>query len=145
MIGFFIIQSFENQKDSAGAEIMARVKSQMDSRIEGALYLPPYLRRNQSNISANNIVFGVLDDISGFGAAICGIDGSDYGYFLDANLNIKKSLSVNDKITATNNIESTAGDVKTATISLNNHVHNASLPVAGEMAEGTTTAPLQEP
>lgn len=142
MIGFFIIQSFDDNKDSAGAEIMARVKSQMDSRIEGALFLPPYLRRNQSHISSNDIVFGVLDDISGFGAAICGIDGADYGYFLDANLNIKKSLSVNDKITATNDIKSTAGDVKTATISLNNHTHAASLQVVEELAEGTTTAPI---
>ena len=123
MIGFFIIKSFDTQKDSAGAEVMARVKSQMDHRIEGELYLPPYLRRNQSNISENSVVFGVLDDISGFGAAICGIDGADYGYFLNADLNIKKSLIVDDKITATNDIETTAGDVIALNISLKNHVH----------------------
>lgn len=136
MIGYFIIQSFERTKDSANAEIMARVKSDMDSSIEGFLYLPPYLRKNQCNITKGSVVFGVLDDISGFGAAICGLNDADYKYFLNADLSIKKTLTVDDDIKAnsniiaskniystTGNISAQAGDVIAGTISLSNHIH----------------------
>lgn len=142
MIGYFVIKSFDTKKDTAGAEISAQVESQMDSNIKGVLYLPPYLRRNQSNINTGDIVFGVMDDISGLGAAICGIDGADYGYFLNAELNIKKSLNVDDKITAQNDINTTFGDVKTSTVSLNTHIHNASLTVESGFAEGETSSPI---
>lgn len=120
MIGFFIIDSFENPTDSAGFQTRANVSNKMDMNLKGVLYLPPYLRKSQCNISEGDSVFGIIDDVSGLGAAICGIDGADFQYFFDADVSIKKSLSVDDDITA-------SGDVKTGSglteISLNNHWH----------------------
>ena len=51
MIGYFVILSFDTKQDSAGAKVGANVKSQMDNNIDGFLYLPPYLRQNQSNLA----------------------------------------------------------------------------------------------
>lgn len=141
MIGFFIIQSFSDNKDLQGFPVSASVKSDMDDRISGTLFLPPYLRAGQCGIKSGSVVFGVMDDTTGFGAAIFGKDDADFGYFFDADIKIKKSLSVDDTITATNDIKSSAGDVKARSYSLSTHTHGyIGIP---EGADGTTLTPNQ--
>lgn len=141
MIGYFIIQSFDTKQDSAGAKVGVKVKSQMDNSIAGYLFLPPYLRQNQSNIKIGSVVFGVLDDISGLGAALCGVDDSDFGYFLNADYTIRKALNVGETIKAQSNITSNAGDVIAGDITLKGHVHTAVLTVEGTEATGATNPP----
>lgn len=141
MIGFFKIKSLSTKKDSAGASILAVVSSQMDENITGDLYLPPYLRQTQSNISVGDVVFGIIDEVAGIGAALCGLDDADFGYFFDADINIKQNLKVNEVIEATGDIKSTSGDVKAVNISLKSHSHFASLTVSGTTAEGNTATP----
>lgn len=139
MIGFFTIKSFGDDKDLQGFETSAFVKSDMDPRIEGTLFLPPYLRAGQCNIQSGSKVFAVMDDTTGFGVAMFGKDSADFGYFFDADIEVKKSLKVDDSITATNDIKTTIGDVKAKTYSLSNHTHAyVGIP---EGAEGITATP----
>lgn len=99
MFGYFIISELTGTKDSAGYFTQAKVKNKMNENIQGVLYLPPYLRQGQSNIDANCIVVGLLDEVTGLGFAVCGLDDADFQYFFDADINIKKTLSVNDAVT----------------------------------------------
>lgn len=116
MFGYFIIQSLEGN-DAQGAAFRAKVKSQMDNGISGELYLPPYMRPNQSNIKAGSVVYGYLDETTGVGAAFYGADDADFMYFFDADIEINKTLTVKDNITSTN------GDVIAEKISLKTHKH----------------------
>lgn len=116
MIGYFKIKSFIGSTDSAGVKTKVSVVSQMDEGVKAELYLPPYLRQNQCSIAVNSIVYGVVDDTTGIGFAIYG-ENCDFGYYFDADITIKKSLTV------TNDITSTTGDVVATTISLKNHIH----------------------
>lgn len=93
MIGFFIVDELQ-EKDAQGAPFVARVHSEMNDEIRGALYLPPFMRPNQCNIVGGSKVYGVLDDVTGRGFAIFGTDDADFGYFLDANIQIKQNLSI---------------------------------------------------
>ena len=123
MIGFFKIKSFGSDKDSAQSPISVAVESTMDSGIEGTLFLPPYLRQNECAISLGSTVFGIMDDTSGLGVALYGKD-CDFGYFFDADILIKKNLTVTKDITSsTGNITASTGDVVATSISLKNHIH----------------------
>ena len=101
----------------------------MNENIQGVLYLPPYLRQAQSNIDVDCIVVGLLDEVTGLGFAVCGLDDADFQYFFDADIKIKKTLAVddattlNDKLDVSNDISSTSGDVKAGSISLKTHTH----------------------
>ena len=153
MIGFFLIKSFGDNKDLQGFATSASVVSDMDERIEGNLLLPPYLRAGQCNIQIGSKVFAVMDDTTGFGVALYGVDGADFGYFFDADINIKKNLTVNDSITATKDIKSKtgditatlgdistgSGDVKAKSFSLSTHTH-AFIGIP-EGVPGTTATP----
>ena len=131
MIGYFKVKQISTP-DSAGTETQIEVESTMDSGIEGTLYLPPYLRPNQCAITTGSTVFGILDDTTGLGVALYGKD-CDFGYFFDADILIKKNLTVTQNITSTTGtITATAGDVIATTISLMSHVHQI------------TTIPLQD-
>ena len=130
MIGFFRVMGFDGS-DKAEASTKILVQSEMDSGIEGVLYLPPYLRPNQCNIKNGESVIGIMDDVTGLGVALCGFGASDYQYFLNADFNIHKSLIVKDDIKSTN------GDVIATTISLQNHTHPAILDVS---TTGSATA-----
>ena len=158
MIGYFIVDGFTGSSDSAGFKTSIKVSSAMDMNIKGTLYLPPYLRKSQCKISEGDKVFGVMDDITGIGCAMFGENGADYKYFFDADVEIKKNLTVTKdiesstgKITASlGNIIATVGDVKAANVSLKAHMHpilvmqsaDAALAVAsassGSPAEFTT-------
>lgn len=146
MIGYFVIDSFINKNDSSGFSTMVDVSSKMDMNLKYKLFLPPYLRKAQCAISEGDSVFGVADDNTGLGVALCGFDGSDFGYFFDADINIKKSLTVKD------DIKSTSGDVKAGTISLKDHWHGyidskGQPPVAtpSKTQASNTIAPEPEP
>lgn len=87
---FFIVEQLDGE-DAQGAAFMVKVKSQMNAAIKGTLFLPPYLRSNQCNIAADSVLFGCLDEIIGKGFAIFGQEDADYQYFLDADLEIRKT------------------------------------------------------
>lgn len=117
MIGYFEITEFLDGTDAAGAAFRARAKGVPDSGKVADLYLPPYLRKTQCGIDNGSRVFAVVDDVTGIGAALFGENGADFGYFMDADIEVKKSLTVTD------DIKSTSGDVLAGTISLSNHTH----------------------
>lgn len=140
MIGFFTIVEFMGDEDAAGFKVQAKVKSQMNENILGYLWLPPHLRQGQSNIDADSTVWGILDEVSGLGCAMMGIGDADFGYFYDADIQVKKKFTVdgatalNDKldvakkitgsdaINASGDITSN-GDVKAGSVSLLKHTH----------------------
>ena len=134
-LGFFIVEQLDGE-DAQGAAFMAKVKSQMNEAIKGTLFLPPYLRPNQCNIAADSVLFGCLDEVIGKGFAIFGQEDADYQYFLDADLEIQKTLTVDgaaalkDKLDVTKDITSSNGDVKAGSISLKTHTHPATLSVS---------------
>lgn len=151
MIGFFTVIELTGDEDAAGFKVQAKVKSQMNENILGILWLPPHLRQGQSNIDADSTVWGILDEISGIGCAMMGIGDADFGYFYDADIQVKKKLTVdgatalNDKLDVakkatlsdaldvTKDIQSTSGDVKAGAISLKTHTH----PITAAQFTGT--------
>lgn len=94
IMGFFAIIELTGTEDAAGFATQAKVKSKMNESINGVMYLPPYLRQAQSMINADSIVYGILDEQNGLGCAFCGLEDADFGYFMDASLQIKQNLSV---------------------------------------------------
>lgn len=153
-LGFFIVEQLDGE-DAQGAAFMAKVKSQMNEAIKGTLFLPPYLRPNQCNIAADSVLFGCLDEVIGKGFAIFGQEDADYQYFLDADLEIQKTLTVDgatalkDKLDVTKDITSSNGDVKAGSISLKTHTHPATLSVSTTGSPtaqtGTATGNTQAP
>lgn len=124
MIGYYIVEYFTGEKDSAGYDTQIRAANKMDMNIKNTLYLPPYLRKSQCNISIGDTVFGIVDDVTGIGCALFGENSADFKYFFDADVNIKKKLSVTDSITSTTgDITATIGDITATTISLKTHTH----------------------
>ena len=131
MIGWFTIEKFENHNDSAGYATSVIASNNMDMNIKARLYLPPYLRKSQCSINVGSTVFGIVDDVTGLGMALYGDGSADFGYFFDADITVKKNLTVTKDIDSTTgnitasigNIKATLGDVKATTISLKTHTH----------------------
>lgn len=124
MIGWFTIEKFENHNDSAGYATSVIASNNMDMNIKARLYLPPYLRKAQCSINVGSTVFGIVDDVTGLGMALYGDGSADFGYFFDADITVKKNLTVTKDIdSTTGNIKATLGDVKATTISLKTHTH----------------------
>ena len=124
MIGYFIVEGFTGETDSAGFETQIKVSNQMDMNLKGVLFLPPYLRKGQCNISEGDKVFGIVDDTSGLGVAVCGLSNSDFGYFFDANIQIKQKLTVESTITCNADVTANVNpNVPGSGISLANHWH----------------------
>lgn len=124
MIGWFTIEKFENHNDSAGYATSVIASNNMDMNIKTRLYLPPYLRKAQCSINVGSTVFGIVDDVTGLGMALYGDGSADFGYFFDADITVKKNLTVTKDIdSTTGNIKATLGDVKATTISLKTHTH----------------------
>lgn len=141
MIGFFTVIELTGDDDAAGFKVQAKVKSQMNENILGIMWLPPHIRQGQSQIDADSTVWGILDEVSGLGCAMMGIGEADFGYFYDADINVKKALTVDgatalkdkldvtkkitasDAIEASKDIKSSTGDVVATSISLKNHTH----------------------
>ena len=149
MIGFFIIDHFSGSQDAAGFYTSAWCLSKMDMNLGAKLFLPPYLRQSQCAISEGDTVFGIADDVSGLGVALYGEGNADFGYFFDADIEIKQKLTVDkattmkDTLEVTKDITSVTGDVTATTISLKTHTHPATLnaSVTGSMSPaGVVTA-----
>ena len=118
MIGYFVVDSFlSSKKDSAGFEVLVNVHSQTFPEIEAQLYLPPYLRKAQCAIAVNSVLFGIIDDVTGIGFGMFGTDNSDFGYYFDSDIVIKKKLNVVKEIES-------GVDVLADGISLKNHTHS---------------------
>ncbi len=167
MIGYFTVIELIGDDDAAGFKVQAKVKSQMNENIIGVMWLPPHIRQGQSNIDADSTVWGILDEVSGVGCAMMGVGDADFGYFYDADIQVKKKLTVdgetalNDKldvakkitgsdaIEASKDISSSSGDVKAGTISLKTHTHPATLSVSTTGSPtaqtGTATGNTQAP
>lgn len=123
MIGRFEVLEFVN-------DVLVIAKSSMNDGIKGRFYLPPLMRRNTSDITEGSAFFGVLDDASGYGAAIVGFDDADFGGVFKYDLHSTGTITADD-------------DVKSGAISLHDHIHSASVTMiaGGEYpVEGTTTA-----
>lgn len=109
MIGYFTIKEFIGTEDQAGFQSQVRAVSTMEPGFECFLFLPPYLRAVSCSIAIDSRVFGIVDDTSGLGVALYGVNGADFGYFYDADVQIKKNLSVTGD-TAIGGSESIGGD-----------------------------------
>lgn len=124
MIGKFIVLDFVN-------DALVTAKSEMNDGIEGRFYLPPLMRRATSEIGEGSAFFGVLDDASGYGAAIVGFDNADFGGVFRYDIHSTGTIVADN-------------DVKSGAISLTGHIHSAAI-MAADPAEsfkvtGTTTA-----
>lgn len=126
MIGFFIVESFCGEADAAGYKTQIKAANKMDMNIKNILFLPPYLRKSQCNINIGDTVFGVVDDVTGLGFAVFGTGEADYQYFIDADVTVKKSLTVQKDITSID------GDVIADDISLQDHIHKISVVDGGD-------------
>lgn len=108
MIGKFKIVEFQNS-------LMVKACSCMNNRIEGLFYLPPLARQNTTNIDVDDIFFGVLDEVSGYGALIVAFDGADFQGRFDYNLHLTESITVDKNLdvgeNATINGETTCEDI----------------------------------
>jgi hypothetical protein len=150
MIGFWVVEKFTGPKDAAGFDCAAWCAYKMDMNIKAALYLPPYLRQSQCDISEGDCVFGLADETTGIGAALFGEGAADFQYFVNADVEIRKKLTVGSDITSKNgNIKASVGDVKATSISLKSHTHTATLNISGMAGEipvtGTATGTTNTP
>lgn len=121
MIGLFKVLSFkENNLISAC--------SCMTEDVVGLFYLPPLARQATSNIQAESVFFGVLDDVSGFGALLVGFGDADF------NGHFQYSISTDSSVTA-------GEDVNVGSISLTGHIHSAAAMATsdGKTVTGTTS------
>lgn len=120
MIGHFIVTGFP-------AANLAKAHLKQNSSVEGFFYLPPLTRQDTCNIDKGSEFFGILDDISGYGAVLVGFDNADF------KGNIKYDISIDGKISATGEIASNADVTAGAqNISLKSHIH----PSGAEMVAG---------
>ena len=140
MFGFWTVIKFDSHKDSQGFYTGVLAESKMDSGIQGFFYLPPHMRASQCGIKVGSEVWGILDDTTGIGVALYGVD-CDFDYKTRADYAFTKTVTVDgaisggDTITASKDISTTSGDVSAGVITLKGHVHTAQ-PGGGQ----TTTA-----
>lgn len=91
MIGKFKIIEFQNS-------LMVKACSCMNKKIEGLFYLPPLARQNTTNIDVDDIFFGVLDEVSGYGALIVAFDDADFKGRFDYDLHLTESITVDKNL-----------------------------------------------
>lgn len=110
MIGLFKIT------DKRDGESYVLAESQMEKAFKGKFYIPPIYRESCSNIANGDVIFGVLDDQSGFGAILYKVDdnitdGSSITFTKDLVVNgdesVKGNVDVSKNITADGNVECT--------------------------------------
>ena len=97
MIGKFKIIEFQNS-------LMVKACSCMNHKIEGLFYLPPLARQNTTDIDVDDIFFGVLDEVSGYGALIVAFDGADFQGRFDYDLHLTESITVDKNLDVGDNI-----------------------------------------
>lgn len=110
MIGLFKIT------DKRDGESYVLAESQMEKAFKGKFYIPPIYRESCSNIANGDVIFGVLDDQSGFGAILYKVDdnitdGSSITLAKDLVVNgdesVKGNIESSKNITAKGNVECT--------------------------------------
>ena len=145
MIGYFIVEGFGSDKDDQGYDTVANVAVKYDMLIKGQLYLPPHLRKKQCDISIGSEIFGVMDDTTGLGCAMYGVD-CDITFKNSADYTFTKTLTVNgattmyDKLTVTKDIQSVSGDVIATSVSLKTHIHPILTMVSTDAAQVVASA-----
>lgn len=113
MIGFFIVSR------NPGRRGICTAHAEYDSEIKGTFFIPFLYRYPESNIRKDSKFFGVLDEVSGYGAMLAGVGDSDFAGVLRCD------------------------DVICGTTSLKNHVHSAgTLSNEGGTCTGTTGSPV---
>ena len=118
MIGLFKINKFIDARTvEASADI--------DENIVVSLYLQPLNRKDTSQVAAGDKVFAVVDDVSGIGCVMVNLT-HDFDHRFDYSIDVK------GKITATD-------DIKAGTVSMQNHIHAATLTVEGTAAAGVVS------
>ena len=137
-LGFFkIVKFLDEGKDAQGYQTRALVESCMVAEWQCVLFLPPHMRKVSTSIDIGSVVFGIADSVIGKGAALYSED-SDFSYFWDADVTIKKTLTVDasvkmndtldvvkDVTVSTGNIKANIGDVQAGSkaTSLISHTH----------------------
>lgn len=136
-LGFFkILEFLDEGKDTQGYQTRAIAASCMVPEWQFILFLPPYLRKVSSSIDVGSVVFGVADSVIGKGCALYSED-ADFSYFLNADLIINKTLTVdksvtmNDTLDVVSDVTVSAGNIKATgdvqagskAISLISHTH----------------------
>lgn len=117
-LGFFKILKFLDEgKDTQGYQTRVLAGSCMVAEWKCVLFLPPYLRKVSSSIDVGSIIFGIADSVIGKGCALYSED-ADFAYFLDADITINKTLTVdgsatmNDTLDVVKDVTVSTGDVK---------------------------------
>lgn len=101
MIGFFIVI-----KTPAVGATMLTAYAEHDNAIEGIFYIPFLNRNGQSNIKKGSRFFGILDEVSGYGAILHGIGDADFAGKMSGSLQVEQDITV-------------------GAVSLKNHIHDA--------------------
>ena len=133
---YMIIDDLGTDKDDAGAAMSATAHCEHEVNTRCVLHLPPSLRPNQCDIKRGSRVLGAFDSDNGVGVALVGLEGAFWGYRVDGSkgLSIEKDVSVGGALSVTGDESDKAGasfvrdvttkaDVKSPTVSLNEHIH----------------------
>lgn len=115
-LGFFkIIKFLDEGKDTQGYQTRVLAESCMVAEWKCILFLPPHMRKVSSSIDVGSIIFGIADSVIGKGCALYSED-ADFAYFLDADITINKTLTVDGSVT----MNDTLDVVKDVTVSAGN-------------------------
>ena len=144
-LGWCKVLSFLNATDAQGFATTVNASKVETPAAEFHIFLPPFMRQSTSAISVGSKLYCIVDSVTGQGCALYSED-ADFDYKFDADVEIGKSLNVQD------DISSQYGDVKAGLISLKNHKHPITVatftgvidPVTGA-AEGSVTGNTDKP
>lgn len=100
MIGFFIADGTPTNDNK-----LVKAHAEINSYIVGTFYFPPLNRSETSTISQGTRFFGVLDDVSGFGACLVAVNDDfahrfDYNVSVNGDLRVSENASINGKCKA---------------------------------------------
>ena len=150
---YMIIDDLGTDKDDAGAAMSATAHCEHEVNTRCVLHLPPSLRPNQCDIKRGSRVLGAFDSDNGVGVALVGLEGAFWSYRVDGSkgLSIEKDVSVGGALSVTGDVSGKAGasfvrdvttkaDVKSPTVSLNEHIHPTPVGPTGVPTPVTTGA-----
>lgn len=132
-LGWCKVISFLNATDAQGFATTVNASKVEMPGAEFHIFLPPFMRQSTSSISVGSKIYCIVDSVTGQGCALFSED-ADFDYKFDADVEIGKSLNVQDDITAQN------GDVKAGLISLKNHTHPITVATFSGVIDPTTGA-----
>lgn len=91
---------------------------QSNSDISGLVFLPPYIMPEQCDISAGSEIVVLFDETSGYGVAQIGFDNAEFSGKLNYDLTTTGSIKADN-------------DIQAGAVSMQTHVHAATLGVTG--------------